>query len=133
MARSKAGWGQAKTAIATVIPPYLDRIRKGDSVAKIYQELESQGKTDGFSKDALYHFLRNQRQQKGKSKLDKAKSRTATAPVVPTASRQPKETILPASPVVSGDLPPSLFGDVNLEDWADQMLGGDTDEQEGGE
>ena len=132
MARQKARWGEAKTAIAVIITPYLDQIRAGASVAKIYQELMSQGKADGFSKDALYHFLRNQR---GKSRVTNAKKGSQPAPkAAPTvASRAPKSTILPASPVVSGDLPPSLFGDVNLEDWADQMLGGDADGQEGGE
>ncbi|GAB3128359.1 hypothetical protein [Novispirillum itersonii] len=131
MARQKARWGEAKTAIAVVITPYLDQIRRGASVAKIYQELAAQGKTDGFSKDALYHFLRNQR---GKSPHGKAKkgSQPASKAVTPTAPRPPQATILPASAVVSGDLPPSLFGEVNLEDWAEQMLGGDA-EAEGGE
>lgn len=136
MARSKAGWGEARTAIAVIIGPYLAEIRGGASVSKIYDALSEQGKTEGFSKDALYHYLRKLKADpKGKGKKSLAQTKGVGAGAALSTPPRPVRagTVLPASPVVSGDLPPSLFGEVNLEDWAEQMLGGDAEAPEGGE
>lgn len=104
MARQKAGWGEARTAIAVVIDPYLDQIKSGTSVSKIYKELTDTGKAEGFSRDALYHFIREWKKSSGqRSRVTKKTSASASAPSSSRPLLPPKGSILPASPVSPGE------------------------------